>query len=103
MGFGDEVIEIRIIGTNVVFRTNKFGSQFTDISGLRLSHSGVIKEFPDLKDNNEWRKIACERFKDKIKKLNSEKERINYIIEDLTKFGYVLRYIQKKGHRPIKI
>lgn len=101
--FGDEAIEVRIIDTQVLFRTTTFGMQFTDISGLKLSKEGVIKEFPDLKDDQDWDKKAKTRFKEKIKSLKDENERIKYIIEDLQKYGYKATYLQKAGFRRIKL
>ncbi len=103
MRYGGDTVEIRVDDSEVVFRTTKFGGQFTNIKGLRLSKSGVIKEFPDLKNNPDWRNLACMRFRKKMKKMKSEEDRINYIIKDLSKFGYVPLYLQKKGNRPIKI
>lgn len=100
--FGNEIIEVRVIDKNVYFRTSNF-QQFVDVDGLNLDKNGVEKEFPDLKGNNEWRKIAIERFKEKIKTMDSETQRIKYIIEDLTKYGYVPIRMQRQGHRPIKL
>lgn len=103
MSYAGETIEVRVDGTQVLFRTTTFGTKFSDISGLNLKKSGVIKEFPDLKDNEDWKKIARDRFKEKIKKMETEKERIEYIISDLSKHGYKALYLQKKGYRPIKL
>jgi len=100
--FGTETVEVRVQDTNVLFRTSQF-QQFGTIDGLKLDKSGVIKEFPDLKDNKEWEKIARERFKQKIKKLKTEMERAKYIIKDLQKFGYQPIYLQKAGYRPVKL
>lgn len=99
--FGTEVIEVRVKDNNVFFRTSN-SPNFSDIDGLKLDKSGVIKEFPDLKDKIDWQKQARERFKDKIRKYKSEEERVKYIIEDLNKFGYQALYIQKQGFRPKK-
>jgi len=68
-----EPIEVRIASSKVYFRTAQSG-QFTTIDGLKLDKSGVIKEFPDLKDRDDWQKEARERFKDKIEKMETEKE-----------------------------
>ncbi len=100
--FGQEVVEVRIDNKNVFFRTGK-NRQWATIDGIKLDKSGVIREFPDLKDKEDWQKIARERFKDKIKKMDTEDERINYVIEDLRKFGYKPLSKQKTGHRPQKI
>ena len=48
------------------FGTTTFGAVMTDISGMRLDYDGVIKEFPDLKDKEDWKQEAVKRFKDKI-------------------------------------
>jgi hypothetical protein len=48
--FGTEIIEVRVNGMNVYFRTGASPS-FGDIDGMKLDKSGTMKEFPDLKDN----------------------------------------------------
>jgi len=100
--FATEHIEVRINGTEVLFRTGQFMG-FTTIDGLRLNRAGVIKEFPDLKDNSEWRKEAVKRFKENMEQMITEKDRAEYIIEDLRKFGYRPLYLQRSGFRPIKL
>jgi len=99
---GSEVVEVRVNNGSVLFRTPSSQS-FTDISGISLNKNGCIKEFPDLKDNNDWKQITIERFKEKIKKMKTDEERSKYVIDDLTKFGYVAKYIQKTGFRRIKL
>jgi len=101
--FGNETIEVRVVDTQVLFRTSTFGGMFTDISGLKLDKKGAIEENPELKDNPNWKEETIKIFKEKIKKMESEKERIQYIISDLTKYGYKPMYLQKAGFRPIKI
>jgi hypothetical protein len=101
--FGTEVIEVRVEDVNVSFRTSQFGVAFAPIEGLQLNRLGVIKEFPDLEDNPEWRQEAIKRFKEKIKKLKTEKKRIDYIVEDLGKYGYKPVHMQRAGHRPVKL
>lgn len=101
--FGNELVEVRVNDEQVLFRTRQFGGAFATIDNLRLSKVGCIKEFPELKNNPEWRKITIERFKEKIKALKTEKEKINYIIDDLSKFGYVPYAMQEKGHRIKKL
>lgn len=100
--FGVEVVEVRVDGSKVFFRNNQ-SQVFADIGGIKLDKQGVLKEFPDLKDNSDWQKIARERFKEKIKKMKTESERAKYIIEDLIKFGYEPMYMQRKGFRPVKL
>jgi hypothetical protein len=99
--FGTEIIEVRVKDNNVFFRTSN-SPNFSDIDGLKLDKAGVIKEFPDLKDKNDWQKQARDKFKMKIKELKTEEERVKYIITDLNKFGYQPLYIQKQGFRPKK-
>ena len=100
--FGTEHIEVRIQDSNIFFRTSQF-MQFGDIDGIRLDKTGTLKEFPDLKDNKEWEKIARERFKQKMKTFNTEMERVKYVILDLSKFGYKPEFLQRAGFRPIKL
>lgn len=100
--FGTQTIQTQVEGKNLFFRTSEF-MQWGDIDGLRLDKQGVIKEFPDLKDNEDWQKIARQRFKEKIKKMNTEKEIAEYVLTDLTKYGYKPLYWQQSGFRPIKI
>ena len=95
-------VEVRIENTNVLFRTSQSGG-FAPINSLQLSKQGVIKEFPDLKKNPNWREEAIKRFKLKIKSKTTEKKRMDYIIKDLHKFGYKPLYTQRAGHRPIKL
>ena len=99
---GSDIIEVRVQDFNVYFRTPGLG-QFADIEGLKLNKVGVIKEFPDLKDNKEWKKEAIKRFKEKIKSMETEMERVKYVIDDLKKYGYVPMYFQRAGHRPTKL
>lgn len=103
--FGNEVIEIRIDGLNLFFRTNQFGGALVPFKEqyIKLSKSGVLKEFPDLKENENWKGEAIKRFKERLKEYKTEEERVNYIIDDLSKFGYVAIAKQRLGHRVIKL
>ncbi len=76
--------------------------QITTIEGLKLNYAGVIKEHPDLKDNDDWRKEATKRLKKHMKNLTSEKAKMEYIKDELTKHGYDAMYYQRAGHRPTK-
>jgi len=64
--FGTEAVEVRVQGFNVFFRTSQF-QRFADIEGIKLDKQGTIKEFPDLKENEDWENIGKQRFKEKIK------------------------------------
>ena len=49
-----------------------------------------------------WKEEAIRRFKEKIALFKTEKEKANYIIEDLKDYGYVLRLVKRRGFRPEK-
>lgn len=98
--FGGEIIETRVDGTKVFFRTSTYGANFVPIDNIYLDKSGVIKEYPDLEGDIEWREKAIERFKDEMKKLGTESKVANYLINDLKKYGYVPKYKQRQGFRP---
>lgn len=97
-----EHVEVRVHQSNVLFRTKQI-QQFIPIEGLKLDKKGVIREFPDLKDDGEWKKKAIKRFKEKVKSMDTENEQIQYIMEDLKKYGYKPMFLQKQGRRPIKL
>ena len=101
--FASEVIEVRIDNKNVYFRTNNTNGAWATIDNIKLSYAGVCKEHPDLKDDKEWREKAIQRFKDKLKSYPSEIAKVNYIKEDLSKFGYIPQYQQRAGFRVEKL
>lgn len=74
----------------------------TTIEGLKLNRQGVIDEFPDLKDKKNWKEEAVNRFKKHIKKFKLEKDKLNYIKEELRNHGYVPLFWQKAGFRTQK-
>ena len=94
-----EIQEVVIKGNELYFSQN---GVITSIEGLRLSQKGVVKEFPDLEGKEEWKKEAINRFKEHMKKLETEEKKMNYIKEELTKQGYTALFYQKAGHRPQK-
>ncbi len=99
--FGADVVEVRIENKTVFFRTSQF-TNFGDIDGIKLNKVGVLREFPDLKDKEDWMSIVRKRFKDKIKQMKTERQRADYIMEDLTKYGYKPMWEQVSGFRPKK-
>ena len=101
--FNGEIIEVRINGLSIYFRNTSTNGMFAPLESLQLSREGTIKEWPDLKDNSEWRTVAIQRFKDKMKQINDEDKQMNFIIEDLKKFGYIPRIKQRAGFRAEKI
>lgn len=100
MKFGTDVNMFRVVGHSVTFGS-KVGNNpmMATIEGLQLSKPGVIKEFPDLADKDNWREIAIERFKEKIKSLDTEDKIVEYISNEFKLFGYVPLYKQKQGFR----
>lgn len=101
--FGADHILVSVAGNHITFANTEQGMVQATIEGLRLSKSGVMKEFPDLKDNPDWATEAVKRFKDKVSTLGTEELKVNYIIEDLRKHGYIPMYKQKGGFRPERI
>jgi hypothetical protein len=93
---------IRIIGDNVLF-IDLQSNMVSPIEGLNLNKAGTIKEYPDLKDDKEWKQKAIQRFVDKIKALPSETERANWLIEEMRQMNYKPLYKQRDGFRPQKI
>lgn len=103
MSLGSEYILIMIDGARVEFSNTAYGAVKTSIEGLALSKAGVEKEFPDLVGDVNWRNKAIARFKEKIELMNSERERADYLIDDLKKVGYKPLKMQIKGFRPQNI
>jgi len=101
MRIGGDIINIMITDNNLMFMDA--GGSMTTIEGLKLNKSGVLKEHPDLEDNPEWRKVAIERLKKHIKSFSTESEVIEYVKEDLKKFGYEPLFKQRAGFRAEKI
>jgi hypothetical protein len=96
-----EQVEVIIRGNELMFRDTAT-QMITTIQGLKFSKAGVLKEFPDLKNNNEWKLIAINRLKEHMKNLKTEKEKMFYVKEELVKWGYDPKFYQKGGHRPVK-
>jgi len=97
--FNNEVIDVKISGNSILFGKSSNKGYLAPIEKLKLSHSGVLKEFPDLEGNDNWRETAIQRFKDKIKTMNSEIETAKYVVNDLAKFGYKPLKITRAGFR----
>lgn len=100
--FGNEMVEVRINGGELYFRTSTYGSQFVPLESLKIDKEGALKDNPDLRDDVEWRIKAINRLKEKVKSMRTDKGRANYIVEDLKRYGYVPLYMQEEGHRPVK-
>lgn len=100
---GNEIVLIRVEGNKVLFGNTMFGSQMADIKGLKLDYVGVCRQFPDLEMKDDWREETIKRFKEKVKSFKTERQKIDYLIEDLSKHGYKALKIQRKGFRPENI
>jgi hypothetical protein len=98
---GGDNQEVIVRGNELLFFDIGSG-MMTTVEGLRLSKSGSIKEFPDLKDDDDWKRKTIERLKDKMKEYNTEMEKINYVKDELIKQGYEPLYFQRVGFRPQK-
>ena len=99
---GAEDISVVLNGIDVYIRdNNSFVS--APLSNLKFSYEGVIKEFPDLKDDSEWREKAINRFFEKLDSFKTEDERVNYIIQDLRNHNYIPISKQRAGFRTQKL
>ena len=101
--FGHDVVLVRIDNHNLQFANTSQGAQMSTIDGLKLSKQGVEVEFHDLVGDDNWRDKAINRFKEKIKTMQSEQEITEYVINDLKKYGYKPMYKQKIGFRREKL
>ncbi len=99
--YGGEIVEVIVRWNDVLFY-NTHSQMTTPISGLKLSKAGVLKEFPELENNPDWKKIAIDNFNKLIRSMKTEMEKIEYIKDELKKYGYVPMFSQREGHRPIK-
>jgi len=93
--------------THIVIDGNNFyfiddNGKITTLEGLKFDFKGVIKEFPDLEKDDEWKKKAIDRLKEHIKSYKDEVEKLNYVRSELEKFGYKSLYYQRAGFRPQK-
>lgn len=96
---GPQQISAKVEGNALLFFDAESG-MITTLEGLRFSRAGVLKEFPDLKEEKEWRKVALERLKEHLKTFQTEKEKMNYVTRELVRFGgYLPLFWQQKGFR----
>jgi hypothetical protein len=98
---GGDIQEVIVKGNELLFFDIGSG-MITPITGLKLSKSGCIKEFPDLKEDKDWKLKSIERLKEKMKTYNTEMEKMNYVKEELEKQGYEPLILQRAGFRPMK-
>ena len=98
---GSELIEVIVKGNDLMFFDISTG-QITGLTGINYNKGNVIKEFPDLENDDDWKKKAIERLKEHIKQFDKEEDKLNYVITDLEKYGYEVKFIQQSGFRPKK-
>lgn len=96
-----EYVKIVVDGNNVYFSDSSGRS--STIEGLKLDKAGVTREFPDLKDSENWKEEAIKRFKTKVASFNNEDEKMDYVIKDLEKQFYKPIFQQKQGFRLRKL
>lgn len=96
---GGQLQEVIIRGDELLFCDLNTG-MITSLAGLRLSRTGVIKEFPDLDGKENWKEEAIKRFEENFKKYETEIQKVNYVKSELVKQGYEPMYWQRAGFRP---
>ena len=96
---GSDIVEVLIDGTKLLFSDASTG-QCTTIEGLKFNRGGVIKEFPDLEDGEDWKKEAIKRFKKHYLEYHSEIQKLNYVKKELMVHGYEPMFWQRAGFRP---
>ena len=96
--FASDRIDVIVDGNILLFCDSN--GMATTIEGLKLDKPGVIKEFPDLKDDDEWRQKAIERLKTHLKTMETDAEKLNYVRDELKKFGWTPLFKQRAGWRP---
>lgn len=99
---GAETIIVRIDGSHIVF-SRAGENKMAPIDGLKIDYGGVLRQFPELKDDPNWRNKAIVRFKQHIRGLIDENSRARYIIEDLKLHGYIPQAMQRTGFRPVRL
>jgi len=99
----NEIVEVRVNGSQVYFKSSAYGSVLAPISSLKLDRDGVVKQFPDLEDSENWKEEALNRLTEKLDGLHTEEAKSKYLIEELGGIGYMPLTKQKQGFRMEKI
>lgn len=99
---GEEVVEVRINGNDLQWRSTIYGASYFPIDTIDLPREKVMKEFPELADVKNWRDRALEKFKNHFKSIEGERNKVNYIVQELSKVGYMPHSYQKQGGRVTK-
>ena len=98
---GGDLIEVVIRENELLFFDVSSGVM-SPIEGVQIKKSGVVKQFPDLENDGEWKKKAIERLKEHMKTFPTEEKKLNYVGEELEKSGYEKLIIQRAGFRTKK-
>lgn len=98
----NDLVLVRVDGNHILFGNTMYGKQMATIEGLKLDYAGVCRQFPDLEMKDDWRQEAIKRFKKKLVTFKTEKQKVDYVVEELFPHGYKPLKIQKKGFRPEK-
>ena len=93
------IIEIRYSGNDLITRSSEYGSNFNYIY-TSFEHEKVIRQFPELEYDQEWRTKAYKKLVDIINTYKTDDDKIKYIIKELKPHGFVAKYVMKKGFRP---
>lgn len=97
--YGTDIVFVRVEGATLKFANSLQANKFASIEGLKLDYNGVVREFPELELEENWREEAIFRLKSKLQNFKTEEEVVEYVIEELKKYGYIPRYKMKKGFR----
>lgn len=98
--FGESVVIVKIKGRQIFFGHNLQGAMLAPLKDMQLNRAGVLREFPDLTTAEDWREQAIERFQAHVDRMKTEEDIAHYVIDDLRKFGYIPKMIQRAGFRP---
>lgn len=101
-----EIVIVKIQGDELYFSNEQMGYKtFVPLELLRLSLSGILKEFPDLegKEDSEIKKEAIKRLRNHIKTILGYTEKREYVIKELEKHGYVPKFIRRPGFRDVRL
>lgn len=101
MFLGQEVIEVIVRGNELLFFDVSSG-MISPVEGLRIKKSGVVKQFPDLEEDDEWKQKAIQRLKGHMKEFKTEEQRLNYVKDELLQYGYEPKIVQRAGFRTKK-
>lgn len=101
--FGQEIVIVRVNGKRIYFSYTGQEGTFSPMEKLKLNRDGVLKEYPDLINDEEWEKEAVKRFEKHLHTMPSELDIVEYVKKDLKKFGYIPKTQKRNGFRPVNL